>query len=174
AELGGQVALQHAALGALPVRELRPSPAGEGFRGLAPPLRLPRQHPAYLVVGQLAGHPTGNLLGGGGGERHPQRRSSQLVPTLDRGGQVGLQAGLELGHVSGNYPGAMRSSCRLPLAAVSVTAATLAYATLVERNRFVLRRFEVPVLAPESAPLRVLHLSDLHLTSGQRRKTAWV
>jgi predicted MPP superfamily phosphohydrolase len=53
-------------------------------------------------------------------------------------------------------------------------AALFGYATLIERNAFVLRRFDVPVLAPGSAPIRVLHLSDLHITAGQRRKQAWV
>jgi uncharacterized protein len=53
-------------------------------------------------------------------------------------------------------------------------AATLAYASLVERNLFTLRRFEVPVLPPDAEPLRVLHLSDLHLTPDQRRKQRWV
>ncbi len=53
-------------------------------------------------------------------------------------------------------------------------AATLAYASLIERNRFTLRRFDVPVLAPDAEPLRVLHVSDLHLTPGQRRKQQWV
>lgn len=52
--------------------------------------------------------------------------------------------------------------------------ATLAYASLVERNMFTLRRFDVPVLAPEAEPLRVLHVSDLHLTPGQVRKQRWV
>jgi uncharacterized protein len=53
-------------------------------------------------------------------------------------------------------------------------AATLAYASLVERNLFTLRRFDVPVLAPEAEPLRVLHVSDLHLTPHQLRKQRWV
>src|SRR5215207_6952965 len=52
--------------------------------------------------------------------------------------------------------------------------ATLAYAGLVERNVFRLRRFDGPVLAPGSAPLRVLHLSDLHLTASQHRKREWI
>jgi predicted MPP superfamily phosphohydrolase len=51
---------------------------------------------------------------------------------------------------------------------------TLAYAALVERNLFTVRRFDVPVLAPDAEPLRVLHVSDLHLTPGQRRKQQWV
>jgi predicted MPP superfamily phosphohydrolase len=53
-------------------------------------------------------------------------------------------------------------------------AATLAYAGLVERNLFRLRRFDVPVLAAGAAPLTDLHLSDLHLTAKQRRKRAWI
>jgi predicted MPP superfamily phosphohydrolase len=52
--------------------------------------------------------------------------------------------------------------------------ATLAYAGLVERNAFRLREFEVPVLAPGADPLRILHLSDLHLTAAQRRKQDWI
>lgn len=53
-------------------------------------------------------------------------------------------------------------------------AATLAYASLVERNLFTLRRFDVPILPPDAEPLRILHLSDLHLTPVQRRKQEWV
>ncbi|GGN34308.1 putative MPP superfamily phosphohydrolase [Actinoplanes campanulatus] len=62
-------------------------------------------------------------------------------------------------------------------AAATLTAlggATLAYAALVERNMFTLRRFDVPVLEPDAEPLRILHLSDLHMMPGQRRKQEWV
>ncbi|HEY8822500.1 MAG TPA: metallophosphoesterase, partial [Dermatophilaceae bacterium] len=50
----------------------------------------------------------------------------------------------------------------------------LAYASLVERNAFTVRRFSVPVLPPGSAPLRVLHLSDIHLVPRQKRKIEWL
>jgi predicted MPP superfamily phosphohydrolase len=49
-----------------------------------------------------------------------------------------------------------------------------AYASLVERNWYRLRRVVVPVLDPGTAPLRVLHLSDLHMTPSQARKQRWV
>jgi predicted MPP superfamily phosphohydrolase len=62
----------------------------------------------------------------------------------------------------------------LPTAAVATGTATVAYASLYERTRWTLRRFDVPVLAPGSAPLTVLHLSDLHMTAGQRSKRDWV
>ncbi len=55
-----------------------------------------------------------------------------------------------------------------------VGAATAGYGGLIERNLFTLRRFAVPVLDPGSPALRVLHLSDLHLTATQQRKQAWV
>lgn len=53
-------------------------------------------------------------------------------------------------------------------------AGTLAYSSLVERNAFTVRRWEIPVLAAGARPLRVLHVSDLHITSGQRRKQQWI
>lgn len=49
-----------------------------------------------------------------------------------------------------------------------------AYASLYERTRWTLRRFDVPVLAPGSAPLTILQISDLHMTAGQRSKQEWV
>src|SRR5918912_1739745 len=63
---------------------------------------------------------------------------------------------------------------RLATGTALLGAATFAYASLVERNLFTLRRVDVPVLAPDAEPLRVLHVSDLHLTPGQRRKQRWV
>jgi predicted MPP superfamily phosphohydrolase len=52
--------------------------------------------------------------------------------------------------------------------------AALAYATFVERTWFTLRRFAVPALPPGSAPVRILQVSDLHLTPRQRTKVEWV
>lgn len=49
----------------------------------------------------------------------------------------------------------------------------LAWARL-EAEAFTVRHVTVPVLPPGAAPLRVLHVSDLHLTPSQHRKIAWV
>ena len=68
----------------------------------------------------------------------------------------------------------MRWYTALPAAAVSTGTAVTAYASLYERTRWTLRRFDVPVLAPGSAPLTVLQISDLHMTAGQRSKQDWV
>jgi predicted MPP superfamily phosphohydrolase len=62
----------------------------------------------------------------------------------------------------------------LPAAALASATAGIAYASLYERNHWTLRRFDVPVLPPGAAPLRVLHLSDLHMTAPQRSKQEWV
>jgi predicted MPP superfamily phosphohydrolase len=45
---------------------------------------------------------------------------------------------------------------------------------MIERHAFTLRRFEVPVLAPGSTPIRLLHLSDLHIVPRQHRKIAYI
>jgi predicted MPP superfamily phosphohydrolase len=67
-----------------------------------------------------------------------------------------------------------RTVFRLAAGIAATGAATLAYASLVERNLFTLRYFDVPLLPPDAEPLRILHLSDLHMTPGQRRKQRWV
>ena len=53
-------------------------------------------------------------------------------------------------------------------------AAGLAYAAGIEVRAFTVRRVDVPVLEPGSRPIRVLHLSDLHLTPHQAHKLAWI
>ncbi|MGH3496109.1 MAG: metallophosphoesterase [Nocardioidaceae bacterium] len=66
---------------------------------------------------------------------------------------------------------------RVLSAALATTAAGVAglgYACGYERRAFTLRFADVPVLAPGSRPLRVLHISDLHMTPGQTTKQAWV
>ncbi len=68
----------------------------------------------------------------------------------------------------------MRARTAVPAALAASGAATVAYASLVERTSWTLRRFDVPVLPPGSAPLTVLQLSDLHMTAGQRSKQEWV
>lgn len=63
---------------------------------------------------------------------------------------------------------------RVGLGTVALGAATLAYSTLVEPYAFTVRRFDVPVLRPGTQPIRLLHISDLHLLPRQHRKIEWV
>ena len=51
---------------------------------------------------------------------------------------------------------------------------TLAYSAGVEVRNFVVRRADVEVLPPGHRPLRVLHVSDLHLTPSQGMKRRWL
>jgi predicted MPP superfamily phosphohydrolase len=60
----------------------------------------------------------------------------------------------------------------LGLAAAGV--AGLTYAAGYEVRAYTLREVTVPVLPPDADPLRVLHISDLHLTPRQAKKQAWV
>lgn len=59
-------------------------------------------------------------------------------------------------------------------ALAALGAGCVAYAALYEVNAFRLRRVEVAVLPPGSPPLRVLHISDLHLTPYDRARQRWV
>jgi predicted MPP superfamily phosphohydrolase len=67
-----------------------------------------------------------------------------------------------------------RSVIALAAGVTATGGAALAYASLIERNLFTLRRFDVPVLEPDAEPMRILHISDLHMMPDQRRKQAWV
>ena len=64
------------------------------------------------------------------------------------------------------------------LKALGTTAAlggaAFVYGSVLERNWFALRRIEVPVLPAGAAPLRVLHISDAHLTPGRHRLLSWI
>ncbi len=68
----------------------------------------------------------------------------------------------------------MRPRYAVPLGIIAAGAAGLAYAAGYEVRSFRLRRVEVPVLKPGERPLRILHLSDIHMTPGQRKKQHWL
>jgi predicted MPP superfamily phosphohydrolase len=57
---------------------------------------------------------------------------------------------------------------------LSAGVAGVGYASVIERNWFHLRRYDVPVLPPGRRPLKVLHISDTHLTPGRHRLIKWV
>lgn len=59
-------------------------------------------------------------------------------------------------------------------AAAAVGLAAFAWGSLVERNRFTVRREVVPVLDEGARTLTVLHLSDFHMAPWQREKQAWI
>ena len=67
----------------------------------------------------------------------------------------------------------MRLRTLIPVT-VAAGAVALGYAGLVERNWFALRKFEIPVLPPGRGPLRILHISDTHLTPGRKRLRSWL
>lgn len=59
-------------------------------------------------------------------------------------------------------------------AAAAATGAALTAYAASEARAYTLRRVEVPLLPAGHEPLRVLHLSDLHMTPGQRRAQEWL
>jgi predicted MPP superfamily phosphohydrolase len=68
----------------------------------------------------------------------------------------------------------MRARYGVPLGITAIGAAGLLYAAGFEVRSFRLRRITVPVLPPRMAPLRVLHISDIHMVGGQRKKQRWL
>ncbi len=66
---------------------------------------------------------------------------------------------------------ALRTSA---VVAAGTAALAVGYGTVVERNAFIVREVTMPVLTPGSTPLRVLHLSDIHMRPAQRRKQEWL
>jgi uncharacterized protein len=69
----------------------------------------------------------------------------------------------------------MRTRTAITLAAATAAGvAAVAYPTLVERNWFALRRHDIPVLPAGADPIRVLHISDAHVTPGRSRLVSWI
>jgi predicted MPP superfamily phosphohydrolase len=68
----------------------------------------------------------------------------------------------------------VRKAAAIPLSLLGLGVAGIGYASVIERNWFRLRRFDVPVLEPGQRPVRVLQISDLHLTPGRTRLVNWV
>jgi len=67
----------------------------------------------------------------------------------------------------------VRAGAKALLATAAIGAAGLAYARW-EAEQFTLRRATVAILREGQDPIRILHLSDLHLVPGQMRKQSWV
>ena len=69
----------------------------------------------------------------------------------------------------------MTSKTGLALASTGAVAlGALAYGALVEKNNFVLRHEQVPILDAGSAPIRILHLSDIHMAPWHTDAISWI
>lgn len=71
-------------------------------------------------------------------------------------------------------PSAVKTTATALGAVAALGAGAFAWGSLVERNRFTLRREILPILEPGARSLTVLHLADLHLAPWQRAKQEWV
>ena len=68
----------------------------------------------------------------------------------------------------------MHPTRSFPLGVLALGAAGLGYAAGYEVRSFRLRRVDVPVLPADQRPLRILHISDIHLTPSQHKKLDWL
>lgn len=60
------------------------------------------------------------------------------------------------------------------LSLLTTGAGVAVWSTMIERHLYTLRHEELPTLPRGSRPLRVLHLSDLHLAPWQHGRMSWV
>jgi predicted MPP superfamily phosphohydrolase len=68
----------------------------------------------------------------------------------------------------------VRSATTALAVAGAAAAGAFAWGTLVERTMFTLRRVSAPVLPAGARPIRVLHLSDIHMAPWQTAKQEWI
>lgn len=68
----------------------------------------------------------------------------------------------------------MNTLLRAAAGTIGAGLAGIGYAALVERTHWTLRTATLPVLPERAAPLRLLHVSDLHMLPDQRSKQRWV
>lgn len=68
----------------------------------------------------------------------------------------------------------MNNLGRILLGTAALGGAALGYATAIERRMWTLRHATLPVLSDNARPLRLLHVSDLHMLPGQQSKQRWV
>jgi len=66
-----------------------------------------------------------------------------------------------------------RVAAGLAASGTAAAAGLTAYA-MWEARQYTLRRVEVPLLPSGARPVRVLHVSDIHMTPTQRRKQEWL
>ncbi len=68
----------------------------------------------------------------------------------------------------------MRRAVQVAAGLAAVGAGCFAYGALYEVNAFALRRVSMPLLPPGALPIRILQISDLHLTPRNRARQRWV
>ncbi|HWC79715.1 MAG TPA: metallophosphoesterase [Pseudonocardiaceae bacterium] len=68
----------------------------------------------------------------------------------------------------------MKTFVRIVAGTAAIGSAGVAYAAGIERRHWTLRRVTLPVLAEDARPLRVLHISDIHMLPDQKSKQRWI
>ena len=68
----------------------------------------------------------------------------------------------------------MNTIGRLVIGAIAAGIGGIGYAAGIERRLWTLRRATLPVLDDGTKPIRILHISDVHMTPGQHAKQRWI
>ena len=70
--------------------------------------------------------------------------------------------------------GSLSSSSRFALSGFAIALGALFWGVAIERRAYTLRKFNVELLPQDSQPLRILHISDIHLAPWQKDKIQWI
>lgn len=68
----------------------------------------------------------------------------------------------------------LKTAAKVLTIAGTAAVGAFAWGTLVERKMYTIREHELPILPIGAKPLRILHISDLHLAPWQQDKIDWV
>ena len=169
-ELFGGEGLQDLAFGPLLLGELGATGRLERLDRLGAPLDLLAGDLADLVVGELVHDLL--LAVRDRGREHAERAQTDLVPGPQGRGHLLVHLCLQRGVAHVDSPPVLS---RILLALASIAVVCIAYGVAIERRAYRLVRRGLAILpadGPES--VTVLHLSDLHFVSTDRRKRAFL
>ena len=169
-ELFGGEGLQDLAFGSFLLGELGATGGLERLDRLGAPLDLLAGDLAYLVVGEFAHDLL--LAVGDRGREHAERAETDLLPGPQGRGHLLVHLCLQRGVAHVDSPPVFS---RILLALASIAVVCIAYGVAIERRAYRLVRRGLAILpadGPES--VTVLHLSDLHFVSTDRRKRAFL
>lgn len=68
----------------------------------------------------------------------------------------------------------MNTLARIAVGTAALGTAAVSYAAAIERRHWTLRQATLPVLTEGARPLRILHISDIHMLPDQRSKQRWI
>ncbi|HEX7658505.1 MAG TPA: metallophosphoesterase [Pseudonocardiaceae bacterium] len=68
----------------------------------------------------------------------------------------------------------MNTLARIAVGTAALGTAAVSYASVIEVRHWTVRRVTIPVLSEGARPIKILHISDIHMLPSQRSKQRWI